>query len=173
MLLLLSVARGEDTPLRFEGGCRVALSGQPAYRAHCLVEDLKSPGYNNRFRLVVHAPRPGVGVTDAADLVRAEALPNGRMRWLSPLIGSVEISPRSDTVREVLRRAAPAWEVRPQRIRLRRIDEGLEILIEEPYGDFYGHYTTESEGTPARPASPTARWLVDWIHSLRALSNVK
>jgi hypothetical protein len=159
----LNYAASAETLSRFSGQCIVALVGHAAYRTVCMSQDLPIAGQNNRFRIIIFNARAHIPVARSADYLRTEATIDGHMRVSSLLIGTIEITPASQSVRDAMAAAAPSWEIRPHRVSLYPAESGaVELLIEEPQTDFTGEYNQ---------ISPSLGWLADHLSALQLLSH--
>src|SRR5258706_7833903 len=121
LLLLFSLSLdAADTPVGFDSVCSVKAirnveeTSEIRWNTSCRLEDMASPGYNNRFRVVFYGDHPPrFSLPEIADMVKVGVV-GGAMTIRSVLWGEVVVTPLRETMKTRFRTAA--YEIRPQRL---------------------------------------------------------
>lgn len=133
-----------DTPADFHGYVEVTCINDPVKAesvqlcARGKMEDMAAPGFNNRFRVLLYGnSSKDLYLPPTADFVKVEATKEGFIVITAVLWGTLRIEPYSQEIRREMARNANKFEVRPQNIRVQRIDDHTtEILITETTEDY-------------------------------------
>lgn len=151
LLLSLGYMQSQDVPAFFHGTCRVAWVGIPTYPSTCFVQDMKLPGYHNRWRIVIEQPVYVAVQPKSAVFLNSEALADGKMRFTAQLMVNLEITPNEPAIANNFIVAAGAYEGRAQNVTMSYLPGGeLELFLEETAADFDGPTRTPTDDWWAR-----------------------